>query len=86
MLARLANLSLLTNISERPSMSRRTQPPMSNGNCGHVSPVLVEELGGGKQRAKCLQCGECGEVREGTEEALRALRDRARERDEAQSA
>jgi hypothetical protein len=48
--------------------------------------VMVEEIGGTKKRAKCLQCGECGEVREGTEEALRALRDRARERDEAQSA
>jgi hypothetical protein len=67
-------------------MSRRTQPPRSNWKCEHVSPVLLEEVEGTKKRAKCLQCGECGEVREGTEEALRALRDRARERDEAQSA
>jgi hypothetical protein len=67
-------------------MSRRTQPQMSNWKCEHVSPVLLEEVEGTKKRAKCLQCGECGEVREGTEEALRALRDRARERDEAQSA
>jgi hypothetical protein len=67
-------------------MSRRTQPPMSNWKCEHVSPVSVEEIGGGKNRAKCLQCGERGEVREGTEEALQALRDLARQRDEAQSA
>jgi len=58
---------------------------MSFWKCGHFSPVLVEEVEGGK-RAKCLLCGECGEVREGLEEALRALRDRARQRDEAQSA
>jgi len=67
-------------------MNRRTQPPMSNWECEHVSPVTVEELEGGKKRANCVQCGERGEVREGTEEALRALRDRARQRDEAQSA
>jgi hypothetical protein len=47
---------------------------------------MVEEVDGGKKRARCLVCGECGEVREGTEEALRALRDRARQRDEAHSA
>jgi hypothetical protein len=67
-------------------MIRRTQPPMSNRNCEHVSPVMVEEVEGGKKRAKCLQCGERGEVREGKEEALRTLRDRARQRDEAYSA
>jgi hypothetical protein len=66
-------------------MSRRTQNSVSFWKCGHVSPVLVEEVEGGN-RAKCLQCGERGEVCEGAEEALRALRDRARQRDEAQSA
>jgi hypothetical protein len=59
---------------------------MSNWKCAHVSPVLVEELAGGKKRAKCVRCGEWGEVREETEEALRTLRDRARQRDEAYSA
>jgi hypothetical protein len=67
-------------------MSRRTQNSVSFWKCGHVSPVLVEEVEGGKKRARCLLCGERGEAREGTEEALRALRDRARQRDEAQSA
>jgi hypothetical protein len=48
---------------------------------------LVEDVDGGKKKiARCLQCGELGEIREGSEEALRALRDRARQRDEAQSA
>jgi hypothetical protein len=67
-------------------MSRRTRTSVSYWKCGHVSPVLVEEVEGGKKRAKCLLCGERGEVCEGTEEALRTLRDRARQRDEAQSA
>jgi hypothetical protein len=67
-------------------MSRRTRTSVSFWKCGHVSPVLVEEVAGGKKRAKCLLCGECAEVRQGAEEALRALRDRARQRDEAQSA
>lgn len=67
-------------------MSRRTQTPVSFWKCGHFSPVLVEEVEGGRNRARCLLCGERGEVREGVEEALRALRDRARQRDEAQSA
>jgi hypothetical protein len=53
--------------------------------CGHYSPVVVEEVEGGKS-ARCLLCGERGGVREGSEAALRALRDRARQRDEAQSA
>ena len=85
MLVRVANLSSLTNLKEGRIMSRRTQTSVSFWKCGHFSPVLVEEVEGGK-RAKCLLCGECGEVREGSEEALRALRDRARQRDEAQSA
>jgi hypothetical protein len=66
-------------------MKRRTQTPMNFWQCGHYSPVVVEEVEGGK-RARCLLCGERGAVREGSEEALRALRDRARQRDEAQSA
>jgi hypothetical protein len=67
-------------------MSRRTRTSVSFWKCGHFSPVLVEEVEGGKKRAKCLLCGERSEVRQGTEEALRALRDRAHQRDEAQSA
>ncbi len=66
-------------------MRRRTQTPVSSWRCGHVSPVLVEEVEDGKI-ARCLLCGERGEVRAGTEEALRALRDLARQRDEAQNA
>jgi hypothetical protein len=67
-------------------MRRRTKSPITFWQCGHVSPVVVEEVGGGK-RARCLLCGERGAVsEEGSEEALRALRDRARQRDEAQSA
>ena len=66
-------------------MRRRTQTPVSFLRCGHYSPVVVEEVEGGK-RARCLLCGERGAVREGSEEALGALRDRARQRDEAQSA
>jgi hypothetical protein len=66
-------------------MKRRTQTPMNFWQCGHYSPVVVEEVEGGK-RARCLLCGERGAVREGSEEALGALRDRARQRDEAQSA
>jgi hypothetical protein len=61
--------------------------PMSIWRCGHFSPVVVEELEGGKMKsARCLVCGERGPVREGSEEALRALRDLARQRDEALSA
>ena len=86
MLARVAKLRSLTILSKGPTMSRRTPPPMSYWKCGHFSSVMVEEVEGGKKRAKCLQCGECAEAREGTEEALRALRDRARQRDEAHSA
>jgi hypothetical protein len=67
-------------------MSRRTRTSVSYWNCGHFSPVLVEEVAGGKKRARCLMCGERGAVSEGAEEALMALRDRARQRDEAQSA
>ena len=67
-------------------MSQRTRTSVSFWKCGHFSPVLVEEVEGGKKRAQCLLCGERGEVREGAEEALRALRDRARQRHEAQSA
>jgi hypothetical protein len=42
---------------------------------------LVEEVEGGKKIARCLMCGERG----GAEEALRALRNLARQRDKAQS-
>ena len=57
-------------------MRRRIQTPINFWQCGHCSPVLVEEVEGGK-RARCLWCGERGAVREGSEEALGALRDRA---------
>ena len=68
-------------------MRRRTQTSISPWKCGHFAPVLVEDVDGGKKKiARCLQCGERGEVREDSEEALRALRDRARQRDEAQGA
>jgi hypothetical protein len=67
-------------------LRRRTQTPVSSWRCGHVSPVLVEEVEGGKKIARCLLCGERGEVRVGSEEALRALRDLARQRDETQNA
>lgn len=67
-------------------MSRRTRTSVSYWKCGHFSPVMVEEVEGGKKRAECLRCGERSEVCEGTEEALRALMDRARQRDEAHSA
>jgi hypothetical protein len=66
-------------------MRRRTQTPVNFWQCGHCSPVLVEEVEGGKI-ARCLLCGERGPVRVGSEEALGALRDRARQRNEAQSA
>jgi hypothetical protein len=66
-------------------MRRRTQTPVSFWQCGHYSPVVVEEVEGGK-RASCLLCGERGAESEGSEEALIALRERARQRDEAQSA
>lgn len=66
-------------------MRRRTNTPVSSWKCGHFSPVLVEEVEGGK-RARCLMCEERGPVSEGPEEALYALRERARQRDEAQSA
>jgi hypothetical protein len=65
-------------------MRRRTQTPITFWQCGHFSPVVVEVVEGGK-RARCLLCGERGPVCEGSAEALRALRDRARQRDEAQS-
>jgi hypothetical protein len=66
-------------------MRRRMQTPVNFWQCGHLSPVVVEEDECGKI-ARCLLCGERGPVREGSEEALGALRDRARQRDEAQSA
>jgi hypothetical protein len=66
-------------------LRRRTQTPINFWKCGHFSPVVIEEAEGGKI-ARCLLCGELGPVREGSEEALGALRDRARQRDEAQSA
>jgi hypothetical protein len=66
-------------------MRRRTQTPVSFWQCGHYSPVVIEETEGGKI-ARCLVCGELGPVREGSEEALGALRDRARQRDEARGA
>ena len=67
-------------------MRRRNKTPMSIWRCRHSSPVVVDEIEGGKKSARCLVCGERGPVREGSEEALRALRDRARERDESLSA
>jgi hypothetical protein len=66
-------------------MRRRTQTPIYFWKCGHFSSVVKEEAEGGKI-ARCLLCGERGPVREGSEEALAALRDLARQRDEAQSA
>ena len=66
-------------------MRRRTQTPVNLWKCGHFSSVVIEEAEGGKI-ARCLLCGERGPVREGSEEALSALRDLARQRDEAQSA
>ncbi len=68
-------------------MRRRNKTPMSIWQCRHLSPVVVDEIEGGKKKsARCLVCGERGAVREGSEEALRALRELARQRDEAQSA
>ena len=67
-------------------MRRHNKTPMSIWWCRHLSPVVVDEIEGGKKSARCLACGERGPVREGSEEALRALRDRARERDETLSA
>ena len=67
-------------------MERRTKTPVNIWQCGHFSPVVVEELEDGKKGASCLACGESGPVREGSEEALNALRDLARQRHEAQSA
>ena len=66
-------------------MRRHTETPVNFWVCGHFSPVVVDEHEGGK-RARCLLCGERGAVRECSEEALRALRELARQRDEAQSA
>lgn len=68
-------------------MKRQTRSAVSFWECEHFSPVVVEKAdGGAKKIARCLLCGEIGPVCEGSEEALRALRDRARLRDEAQSA
>jgi hypothetical protein len=58
---------------------------MNIWQCRHNSAVLVEETEGGKI-ARCLQCRERGPVCEGSKEAVGALRDRARKRDEAQNA
>jgi hypothetical protein len=66
-------------------MRRHTKTPINFWQCRHYSPVVVEEVGGGKS-GRCLLCGERGAVREGSEEALSALRELARQRDEAQSA
>jgi hypothetical protein len=66
-------------------LRRRTKTPVNFWECGHFSPVEVDELEGGK-RARCLLCGERGPVRECSEEALGALRELARQRHEAQSA
>jgi len=66
-------------------MRRRTETSINFRQCGHFSPIVVEEADGAKI-ARCLLCGERGPVREGSEEAFRALRDRARQRDEAHSA
>jgi hypothetical protein len=66
-------------------LRRRNKIPVSIWRCGHFAPVVVEEVEGGKI-ARCLVCGEFGPMREGSEEALCALRDRARQRDEAHSA
>lgn len=61
-------------------MRRAREDTMSFLRCAHSSPVVVDELEGGKKKvARCLRCGQCGPaVREGTDEALRALRDQAR--------
>ena len=68
-------------------MRRRNKTPMSIWQCRHFSPVVVDEIEGGKKKsARCLVCGERGAERAGSEEALRALRELARLRDEAQSA
>ena len=66
-------------------MRRRAKTPINFRQCGHFSPVVVEEVEGGKI-ARCLVCGERTAVCEGSEEALSALRDRARQRLEALSA
>jgi hypothetical protein len=41
--------------------------------CGHLYPVVVEPIEGGK-RARCLGCGEGGPVRADARSALRALK------------
>ncbi len=56
-------------------MRRRNKTPMSIWRCRHLSPVVVDEIEGGKKSARCLVCGESGPVREGSQEALRALRE-----------
>jgi hypothetical protein len=50
--------------------------------CEHLSPIEVVAVGVGK-RARCLVCGACGPVREGSKEAMLALREEGRYREEA---
>ena len=50
--------------------------------CEHHYPIVLEYTVAGK-RARCLGCGVWGPVREGSEEAVLALREEARNREEA---
>jgi hypothetical protein len=58
------------------------QRPTMWGCDHHYYPIEVLPTEGGK-RARCLGCGAWGPVREGSEEAVLALREEARYREEA---
>ncbi len=46
--------------------------------CDHHYPIVVEKVGGGGRRARCLGCGVGGPERAGAEGAMLALREEAR--------
>ena len=50
--------------------------------CRHNYPIVVESVEGGK-RARCLGCVQAGPVRSAAQEAMRALKDEGRDREEA---
>ena len=54
--------------------------------CEHQYPIEVVPAGKSGRRARCLGCGMCGPVvRKGSEEAMLALRNEARFKDEGGS-
>ena len=67
------------DVAHPPRSAAMTREKPEIWRCDHRYPIVVEKVGGGSsRRARCLGCGALGPDREDVEQAMLALRDRAR--------